>query len=122
MSEGIKHDQGKRSPTRERELPLITRREALALFDMTSTSASIVGAADVIAHGALKYGAGNWKKLSDARRRYSDAYYRHSMSEEYYPESPDRDIDSGMPHRHHALTNLIFLMHEFDEEKVSGNA
>lgn len=72
-------------------------------------SSHIHTAVEVISHGALKYGPGNWKLVENGRRRYSDAFFRHACADRYYKDSPIIDTDSGFTHEAHAISNLIFL-------------
>lgn len=61
----------------------------------------------VLTFGAVKYGAGNWRKVIGWRWRYMGAAFRHMwdymLGEKYDPES-------GRPHLAHALCCLFFVL------------
>ena len=62
--------------------------------------------ADVLTHGAIKYGEHNWKKLDNLQNRYTSAALRHifqSMEEEL-------DEESGCYHEAHAICCLLFKL------------
>ena len=72
--------------------------------------------ADVLTFGANKYSANNWKKVDDPSR-YVGALYRHL---EAWRSGEELDPESGLPHLHHAITNLAFLIEldiVIDEDK-----
>jgi hypothetical protein len=87
-SQGAKHDTGK---PRWSLLP-------------TGTVAAVVR---VLEHGALKYGAGNWTLVPEARTRYYDAAQRHLQA---WWEGELFDPESKEPHLAHAACCMLFLM------------
>lgn len=62
--------------------------------------------ADVLTHGADKYGERNWERGMD-RGRIVAALLRHLTA---WMAGEDADPDSGMPHSAHVLTNAAFLV------------
>ena len=90
---GIKHDQGK-TP-----LSLIPAE-------------SLRQVADVLAFGAEKYGAHNWRAGMD-HTRYASAALRHIFA---YIEGEDLDPESGKEHIAHAICGLMMLL----ESKTKG--
>ena len=64
------------------------------------------GAARVFAYGAIKYAKWNWAKGMPWSVPMA-CYLRHTLLTD--PES--EDVESGMPHRWHAVCNLIMLGH-----------
>lgn len=65
----------------------------------------IEGLAKVLTYGANKYKPNNWKKCKDTSVYY-DALMRHL---EAHRRGIVFDDESGLPHLHHALCNLVFL-------------
>lgn len=64
------------------------------------------GLAEVLTYGATKkYKPNNWKKCKDTSVYY-DALMRHL---EAHRSGILFDDESGLPHLHHALCNLVFL-------------
>lgn len=86
MSQFTKADQGK---------------EQIHLIDPSF----ILGVAKVLAHGAEKYGANNWRKCEDPTR-YFDAAMRHLLA---IAAGEELDSDSGLPHIHHVACNVMFM-------------
>ena len=74
--------------------------------DMTLVDPDFMeGVAKVLMFGAKKYDRDNWRK-GTKHSRVLAAAYRHLnkiLKGEYYDE------ESGLPHLHHAATNLMFL-------------
>jgi len=62
--------------------------------------------ADVLTHGAERYGDRNWERGMD-RGRIVAALLRHLTA---WMAGEDTDPDSGMPHSWHVLTNAAFLV------------
>lgn len=62
--------------------------------------------ADVLTHGADRYGDRNWERGMD-RGRIVAALLRHLTA---WMAGEDNDRDSGMPHSAHVLTNAAFLV------------
>ena len=71
----------------------------------------------VLAYGAGKYGANNWKRGLDWDRLFSAAI-RHLQAAKC-GEKPDPE--SGFSHLSHAACNLLFMMY-FDKEKMERQA
>ena len=70
----------------------------------------------VLGFGAEKYGANNWRDDIDSTewsRTYS-SLQRHLMS---FWNGEDLDQESGFPHLHHAATQLIILMEQYNKAK-----
>jgi len=88
MVDGVKHDEGKRMP---RLLP----PQALGAI------------VDVLTFGARKYSPDNWRKVPDARDRYTDAMLRHILA---WMGGEANDAESGYPHLAHAGCCLLFLL------------
>lgn len=88
MTEGVKHDYGK---ARFSLLPVGPLREVV----------------DVLTFGATKYSPENWKYVSQAEERYSDAVLRHLFS---WIEGEKIDPESGKSHLAHAMCCLLFLL------------
>lgn len=86
--------------------PSYTQMEMLGELMLINTSLNETG--KILAHGAEKYGAHNWKSVGDLGR-YWGALGRHieAMDIEGYRSL---DNDSGLRHAAHALTNIMFLM------------
>lgn len=61
----------------------------------------------VLEFGAKKYGAGNWKDVPDARRRYYDAADRHLRA---WWEGEANDPDTGESHLAHLTACALFLL------------
>lgn len=64
--------------------------------------------AEVLGHGATKYGEYNWATVPDARKRYIAAALRHIFTD-MTREQP-LDPESGLPHIAHAITSLLFVL------------
>ena len=70
-------------------------------------SALLRGVATVLAFGAERYGADNWRDVPNAKRRYYDALQRHLV---VWRSGELCDADSKLPHLWHAATNVAFLI------------
>lgn len=70
-------------------------------------SAAVVATAvnNVLKYGAKKYKPNNWRNVDDINR-YWDALMRHCIAIEHGEEL---DAESKLPHRDHALCNIVFL-------------
>ena len=73
-------------------------------YDLIPTEA-MAALASVLTYGAKKYDANNWRQVDDPAR-YIAALHRHL---EAWRGGENTDAESGLPHLHHALTNLAFL-------------
>lgn len=65
------------------------------------------GLAQVLTHGAKKYGDRNWESGIDFNRIYGAAF-RHLFA---WWDGEDIDPESGLNHLKHALCNIAFLIH-----------
>lgn len=65
----------------------------------------IEGLAKILTFGAKKYKAHNWKHVRPIYRYYG-ALLRHL---ELVRKGEWLDAESGLPHLHHALCNVVFL-------------
>lgn len=69
----------------------------------------ILAASQVYAFGAQKYGENNWRK--DLNKfpysRHYGSIQRHMLA---WFSGEDTDPESGLPHTHHALTQLMILV------------
>lgn len=74
-------------------------------MDLIPTEA-LFAMADVLTHGADKYGERNWER-GMGRGRIVAALLRHLSS---WMAGENNDRDSGMPHSWHVLTNAAFLV------------
>ncbi len=83
----IKHDAGK---------PALELLPPLALIEVGK----------ILAYGAQKYAAHNWRKVND-RARYTGATLRHLFA---YMAGEDNDPESGQPHLAHVATNALFML------------
>lgn len=61
----------------------------------------------VLEFGAGKYGAGNWRGVTNAHERYFNAAHRHLNA---WWQGENVDDESGLPHLAHAVCCLLFLM------------
>lgn len=77
-------------------------------------SASLRAIAQVLTYGARKYpSADNWKRVDNARERYTDALLRHVYA---WMDGEVLDPESGLHHLAHAGCCVLFLLH-FEAEK-----
>jgi len=67
--------------------------------------------AQVLDYGAEKYGDRNWENGINYSRLYG-ATLRHLLA---WWEGEDIDPESRFPHLSHALTNLAFLVHHYEQ-------
>lgn len=58
--------------------------------------------AEVGTFGANKYSRNSWQNIDNAIERYTDAMWRHRLSEGI-------DAESGLPHYYHELWNMIIV-------------
>ena len=65
----------------------------------------LTGIANVLAHGADKYAAHNWRGGIETSRLYA-ATQRHLNA---FWSGEDIDPESGLPHLYHAACSLMFL-------------
>ena len=56
--------------------------------------------------GANKYTRGGWLNVTDGETRYWDAFWRHLLAS----KRENADPESGLPHLHHALWNLLAVV------------
>jgi hypothetical protein len=62
---------------------------------------------EVLTYGARKYSPDNWKKVPDARRRYTDAGFRHFTA---YASGETHDPETGKHHLAHAICCMLYLV------------
>jgi len=62
---------------------------------------------EVLTYGAKKYAPDNWKKVPDARRRYTDAGFRHFTA---YASGETHDPETGKHHLAHAICCMLYLV------------
>lgn len=67
---------------------------------------SLKGVVRVLTFGARKYAPDNWRKVPDARRRYTDAFFRHFVA---WKLGEKTDPETGESHLSHALCCLLFI-------------
>lgn len=85
-------------------------------FDLVDLST--VGAiADVLGFGAQKYGENTWQNLPDGEKRYFAALLRHL---EAHQKGDLVDVESGLPHIYHVLTNAFFLTYLYNRGENRG--
>lgn len=90
MTNGVKYDDGKLDYTL---LPYEALQEVVK----------------VLMYGAKKYPeADNWKRVSDPRKRYNKAAFRHLFSE---VNGETLDKESGLYHLAHAVCSNLFALH-----------
>lgn len=103
LDHGRKYDQGK---------PRVGLR-------MQDFARALTAVAMVTTFGAQKYAPGNWLRVDRAQERYTDAMYRHLLSE---ARGETYDLESGLMHAAHsawnALARLELLIRE--EERVGA--
>lgn len=88
QSEGVKYDNGK---------PQWSLLPFKALTEVV----------EVLTYGAKKYSPDNWKKVPDARRRYTDAGFRHFTA---YASGETHDPETGKHHLAHAICCMLYLV------------
>jgi hypothetical protein len=71
---------------------------------------------EVLAFGAKKYAADNWKIVPEARTRYVDAAFRH-LTDWHLKEKLDGE--TGKSHLAHAICCLLFLLWFEQEDRSS---
>lgn len=67
---------------------------------------ALKGVVRVLTFGARKYAPDNWRKVPDARRRYTDAFFRHFVA---WKLGEKTDPETGESHLSHALCCLLFI-------------
>lgn len=73
--------------------------------------------ADILTFGAAKYGEASWQSVPDAPKRYKAALFRHLIA---WCKGEKIDPESGRSHLHHALCNLVFMIH-FEKHPEENN-
>lgn len=68
--------------------------------------------AEVGTFGAKKYARSSWQNIDNAVERYTDAMWRHRLSEGV-------DTESGLPHYYHELWNMMVIVELKEREKQS---
>lgn len=74
---------------------------------------------DVLEFGARKYAPGNWRKVPDARQRYTDALLRHVVA---YAGGETHDPESSLHHLAHAGCCVLFLLEFEAADRAGGGA
>ena len=87
VDEGRKHDQQKPRPSL---LPPDALREVI----------------DVLEFGAKKYSPDNWRRVPDAKQRYTDAMLRHALA---ILSGETHDPETGLQHAAHVACCSMFL-------------
>lgn len=77
--------------------------------------AAVLACADVLTFGADKYGAENWQRVPEGKRRFLAASLRHVIA---YARGEWLDPESGLPHLSHALTSLMFVFELASKESA----
>ena len=67
---------------------------------------------EVLSFGAEKYTDNSWQMVTEAKKRYTAALFRHWLA---YMRGEEFDKESGKPHLSHITCNAMFLRH-FDRE------
>lgn len=68
---------------------------------------AVAGIVDVLTYGATKYAPEGWRKVPDARARYTAALLRHLAA---WRGGERLDPESGLPHLAHVACNAVFLL------------
>lgn len=92
--QGTKHDHDKKC-----------RPELLPAKTLLEVSA-------VLAYGAEKYSANNWRQVPDLKNRYMGAALRHLLA---YQAGESKDPETGYSHLAHAICSLMYVR----EDEVS---
>lgn len=80
-------------------------------------SDALMEVARVGTFGANKYSDDGWKEVPNAKRRYTDAMYRHLLKEHMgYMEDPDSNLLHAAHTAWNALARLQFILEEIDEQ------
>lgn len=69
--------------------------------------ALLIHVSRVMAHGAAKYGAYNWRALKVRLEIYLEAAMRHILAK---MDGEDLDPDSGYPHEAHAAACMAIIL------------
>jgi hypothetical protein len=75
---------------------------------MRGMGAALQGVVAVATFGARKYADDSWQGVEDARKRYTDALYRHLHEVENHGELA-KDEESGLLHWFHIAWNALAL-------------
>ena len=78
---------------------------------------ALMEVAKVLTYGAKKYAPGNWKKVPEARERYTGALLRHLAAWMEGEEADPEAKDEILLHIAQAATNALFLVHFELQEK-----
>ena len=62
---------------------------------------------EVLTYGAKKYAPDNWKKVPNAKQRYTDAGFRHFAA---YASGETHDTETGKHHLAHAICCLLYIV------------
>ena len=91
----------------EKDMKFDSDKCRLDLIDPAFTE----GVGNVLTFGAKKYKAESWKTVEKGLRRYLTAAERHILA---IKKGEINDSESGLPHAHHAATNLMFAQWSID--------
>lgn len=91
------HEPGSKTDFGKVKCALVLSEFSQALF-----SVSAVGT-----FGSVKYTPSGWLTVPNGVERYSDAMMRHLLK---HWSGESNDPDSGLPHLHHALWNLLAVV------------
>ena len=94
----------------EKDMKFDSDKCRLDLIDPAFTE----GVGNVLTFGAKKYEAESWKTVENGLRRYMAAAERHILA---VKKGELLDSESGLPHLHHAATNLMFAQWFIDSTK-----
>ena len=75
---------------------------SVLFFNFSDTTEMLTSIAEVLTFGARKYKPNNWRQCEDYGR-YLAAAWRHHLAED------ETDEESGLLHRSHFMTNIMFL-------------
>ena len=78
---------------------------------------AIIGIAKILTFGAKKYADNSWQNLPNRKTRYFSSLMRHLLA---YWMGEKTDDESGMSHLDHAMTNLMFLKYDEDQEVLAS--
>ncbi len=80
-------------------------------WDLLLRLPSVQSVVRVLMHGAKKYNESgeeeNWRKVADAKRRYTNALFRHATA---FLFGEAKDEETGESHLAHAVCCCLFLM------------
>ena len=72
--------------------------------------------AEVMRHGAEKYGLRNWRQQSIKTSTYFDAMMRHLLA--WYEDLQDTDTDSQRAHLAHLVCNALIVLDATEQNSI----